>query len=73
MIKLTDFLWRYLKDWKNLLAHALVGVLILVVGLYLPVKPAYRILLMIAIIVLNTYRMKRSESKKVDTEEGIRE
>jgi len=66
MKKIFEFLWRYLKDWKNLLAHALVGILILVVGLYLPVKPVYRILLMIVIIALNTYRMNREKAKKAD-------
>ena len=65
MKKLFEFLWRYLKDWKNLLAHALVGILILVVGLYLPVKPVYRIILLGVIIALNTYRMKREKAKKV--------
>ncbi len=63
---IIEFLWRYLKDWKNLLAHAVVGILILAVGLYLPVKPVYRILLMIVIIVLNTFRMKRKKVKKAD-------
>ena len=57
-------IWAYLKDWKNILAHALVGLLILVIGLTLPIKPIYRIILLVVVIVLNTARMKLSEQKK---------
>ena len=59
-------IWTYLKDWKNLLAHALVGFLILAIGLALPIKPIYRIILLVVVIVLNTARMKLSEEKKED-------
>ena len=61
MKKVLSFIWAYVKDWKNLLAHSIVGVLILAVGLFLPVKPLYRVILLVVIIVLNTLRMKRSE------------
>ena len=43
MKKAFEAVINYLKDWKNLLAHAIVGVLILAVGLFLPVPPIYRI------------------------------
>ncbi len=67
MIKnILNFVWQYLKDWKNLLAHALIGVLILAVGFYLPVKPAYRITLMVIIIILNTLRMRRAEQAQLE-------
>ena len=59
-----DFTWKYVKDWKNLLAHTLIGLLILGVGFYLPVKPVYRIILMVVIVVLNSLRMKRSEKQE---------
>jgi len=55
------FFWTYVKDWKNLLAHTVVGLLILGVGLFLPVKPVYRIVLLVLIIALNTIRMKRND------------
>jgi hypothetical protein len=70
MKKVLEFVWRYLTDWKNLLAHAIVGVLILAVGLYLPVKPIYRIILIVVIVALNSYRMKRGERKKSTVEEN---
>jgi diacylglycerol kinase len=56
--------WTYLKNWKNLLAHTLVGLLILAIGLALPIKPIYRIILLAVVIVLNTARMKLSENNK---------
>lgn len=61
--KTLNVIWTYLKDWKNLLAHAVVGVLILAIGLALPIKPIYRIILLVIVIVLNTARMKLSEKK----------
>lgn len=61
--KALEFIWEYVKDWKNLLAHSIVGVLILAVGIFLPVKPVYRVILLVVIIVLNTLRMKRSENR----------
>ena len=72
--KTFQAIWTYLKDWKNLLAHAVVGILILAIGLALPIKPIYRIILLVVVIVLNTARMKLSKSKAqekghVDTQE----
>ena len=64
MNKTLNAIWTYLKDWKNLLAHALVGFLILAIGLAIPIKPIYRIILLVVVIVLNTLRMKLSEKKK---------
>jgi hypothetical protein len=54
---------NYLKDWKNILAHSIVGVLILVVGLALPVPPIYRIGILLLIVALNIFRMRLSEKK----------
>lgn len=65
MLKKTlNAIWTYLKDWKNLVAHTLVGLLILAIGLALPIKPIYRIILLVVVIVLNTTRMKLSEKRK---------
>ena len=62
--KLLNTIWTYLKDWKNLLSHAIVGVLILVIGLVLPIAPVYRIILLVVVILLNSLRMKFSDKKK---------
>ena len=59
-----ELIWLYLKDWKNLLAHTLVGLAILSVGLFLPVKPLYRIIILVVIIVFNVLRMRWSKKKE---------
>ena len=46
-----------------MLAHTMVGLLILAIGLALPIKPIYRIILLV-VIVLNTVRMKMSKKKE---------
>ena len=56
----------YLKDWRNWLSHGLVGVGILAVGLFLPVKPVYRIIILVLIIGFNIARMKLSEKKSTE-------
>ena len=63
LTKTLQAIWTYLKDWKNLLAHTVVGLLILAIGLALPIKPIYRIILLVVVIVLNTTRMKLRENK----------
>ncbi len=64
--KTLTTIWKYLKDWKNLLAHTIVGLLILAIGLVLPVAPIYRVILLVIVILLNTVRMKWSEKKAGD-------
>ncbi len=61
MKKVLESIWAYLKDWRNWLSHGLVGVVILAVGLLLPVKPIYRIIILFLIIGFNIIRMKVSE------------
>ena len=54
----------YLKDWKNLLAHAIVGVMILSVALFLPVKPIYRVIILILVIAFNLVRMRMGKAEE---------
>ena len=61
--KTLNAIWTYLKDWKNLLAHTIVGLLILAIGLALPVAPIYRIIILVFVILLNVARMKYSEKR----------
>ena len=68
MKKFLNGLWEYLKDWKNLLAHTLIGVGILLVAFVIPVKPLYRVLLLIVVVGFNLIRM--NHSKKV-FEQGV--
>ncbi|MBI9051915.1 MAG: hypothetical protein JEZ00_21040 [Anaerolineaceae bacterium] len=60
-MKIFNAIWTYLKDWKNLLAHSLVGVAILLVAFIIPVEPIYRILILVIVVALNLIRMKYSK------------
>lgn len=46
----------YLKDWRNLLGHALLGVAILAFAALMPVPTWARILLFFALVGLNLLR-----------------
>ncbi len=61
-------IWEYLKDWKNWLSHTLVGLGILAIGLFLPVEPVYRIIILVLIVGFNIYRMKREATHKAEGE-----
>ena len=63
-MKLLKWIWRYLKDWKNLLTHSIIGVAILLVAIYLPVKPIYRIAILVAVVGFNILRMRLEKKKK---------
>jgi uncharacterized membrane protein len=67
-MKVFRWLWLYLKDWKNLLAHTIIGVVILLIALYLPVNIEYRIGTLLLVVAFNIIRMrilkKKSEAKK---------
>lgn len=67
MKKILKAIWNYLKDWKNLLAHSLVGVLILVVAIYLPVTLGYRIAVLVLIVALNILRMRWAKKRNKKT------
>lgn len=49
-------IWEYLKDWKNLLGHTLVGIAIILVSAMLPIAWWARVLVLIGLIVFNIYR-----------------
>jgi len=60
-LKTLNSILDYLKDWKNLLAHALIGIGILLVAFFIPVKPVYRILLLAAVVAFNLIRMNHAK------------
>jgi hypothetical protein len=63
-MKILKFIWTYLKDWKNWLTHSLIGLLILLVAFYLPVKPIYRIIILVFVISFNVVRMRLDKAKE---------
>ncbi len=60
-MKIINGIWNYLKDWKNLLVHALIGVAILLAAFVIPVKPIYRILILLVVIGFNLIRMNHAK------------
>jgi len=62
-MKILRYIWIYLKDWKNWLSHTIIGILILLVAFYLPVKPVYRIIILFVVITFNVLRMRWAKKK----------
>lgn len=60
-MEILNAIWTYLKDWKNLLSHALIGVGILLAAFFIPVQPVYRIVILVAVVVFNLIRMNHSK------------
>lgn len=65
-MKILSLIWIYLKDWKNLLAHTIIGVLILLVAIYLPIKPIYRIIILVIVVAFNILRMRLSKQNDIE-------
>jgi len=63
-MKILNYIWMYLKDWRNLLSHTLIGLLILAVAFFIPVRPIYRIILLVVIVAFNITRMNLAKKKK---------
>jgi hypothetical protein len=64
MKKIAIAIHDYIKDWKNLLFHAVTGVIILVVAIYLPVSIYIRIGILILVILFNVFRTKFKKVKR---------
>ena len=62
--RILKALWAYLKNWKNLLTHALIGVGILLVALVLPVRLPIRIGILAAVIAANILRMRLEKRRR---------
>ena len=54
----------YLTDWKNLLAHALLGCFLLLIAIIAPVPIWAKFVLIIVLVTLNILRMRWSKSRK---------
>ena len=66
-------IWKYLKDWKNLLGHTLLGIAIIVVSAILPIPWWAKMIVLVVLVVFNIFRerlfaaifrKKRSVSEK---------
>jgi len=58
---------HYLKDWKNILVHSIIGILILLVAFFLPVPLYVRIAILFLVVVFNITRMnfERKNHEKI--------
>ena len=57
-MRIIDGLKMYLIDWKNLLTHGIVGVILLYCLLFAPIAWYWRIVILIFVIAFNIIRMK---------------
>ena len=64
MKKIFTALLAYLKDWKNILSHSLVGIGLVAIAAFSPVSWYHRIAILIGVIGLNTMRMMISKKLK---------
>jgi Flp pilus assembly protein TadB len=62
----------YLTDWRNLLGHALLGVVFVVVAVWAPITLWLKLLIIAALITFNVLRMRNKNQKK-SAKEGIAE
>ena len=61
----------YLTDWKNILTHTIVGVLLVVVILFLPVDPLIRIAIFVVVVVFNGLRMRYEKHSSSEDEPEV--
>ncbi len=59
----------YLTDWRNLLGHALLGVVFVVIAVWAPIAIWLKLIIIAALITFNVLRM-RNKNKKKAAEEG---
>lgn len=63
-MKIIDVLKEYLTDWKNLLTHGIVGVILLYCLFFVPIDWYWRLIILIIVIAFNVARMKYSKNRK---------
>lgn len=59
----------YLTDWRNLLGHALLGVLFVVIAIWAPISLWLKLVIIAVLITFNILRM-RKKNKSTTSEEG---
>jgi hypothetical protein len=58
MNRIVKGIKTYFTDWKNLLTHTLVGIVILLIALFAPVSPYLRIGFVLVVLGFNVVRMR---------------
>ena len=62
----------YLTDWRNLLGHALLGVVLVVVAVWAPITLWVKLVIIAVLITFNVLRMRIKNQKK-SAKEGVTE
>ena len=62
----------YLTDWRNLLGHALLGVLFVVIAVWAPISVWLKLVIIALLITFNVFRM-RIKNKKSAAKERVTE
>ena len=71
-LRIWSGLRAYLTDWRNLLGHALLGVVFVVVAVWAPITLWLKLVIIAALITFNVLRMRNKNQKK-SAKEGIAE
>ena len=58
----------YLTDWRNLLGHALLGVVFVVIAIWAPINLWLKLAIIVCLITLNVLRMRATSKKKAEKE-----
>lgn len=56
--KISKAIHSYISDWKNLLIHAIAGVVLVLVIFVVPLPVYVRIIVFIAVVLFNIWRGK---------------
>lgn len=67
MNKVFKAVLDYIKDWKNLLLHSIIGVGLLLIALFLPVNVHIRIGILLCVVLFNIVRMRLEKKKQEKT------
>jgi hypothetical protein len=65
MNRVLKGLKSYLTDWKNLLTHSIVGVVIVVIALFAPVSPYVRLAFVAVVVAFNVVRMRYTGNREI--------
>lgn len=56
----------YLTDWRNLLGHALLGVVFVVIAIWAPISVWLKLVIIALLIAFNIFRMRRKNKKSAE-------
>lgn len=72
LARIWSGLKAYLTDWRNLLGHALLGVVFVVVAVWAPITLWLKLVIIAVLITFNVLRM-RLKNKNTQAKEGAAE